>query len=334
MAKKSDTVAIDLDKIISSAQKRFDKKDKGLALQLMSGDKIPKPTKPEEFVYWPDSSWHLLTGVPGIPFGRVAQIAGRPDSGKSTHAMQFMKLAQEQGHMVILWDAENKFDAKRYDKYFGQSKDLLVVTSKIILDGGDLVCAYLDSLLNECPDKRILLVWDSVGGSMPKSTKTSDLRDSRQLAEAAKENGQVLRHLVMKMEEHKNKETNEERLAVLLINQTYSNIGSHGQKESGGQKVEFHSSLIVQLARAGNLLKTRDKVKRRVGIKVAATCKKNHLMSSDDTIYKMNLNITAGGIVVDPKDPAQHLVASDQQTSEEFESDDGDSGEGDWDNNE
>jgi RecA/RadA recombinase len=327
--------SIDLDKIINRAKDRFKKKDKGLSLQLVSGDKIPKPSQPHEFVYWPDSSWHLLTGVPGIPFGRICQIAGRPDSGKSTHAMQFMKLAQEQGHIVVLWDSEGKFDANRYDRYFGKSKDLLVVTSRVILDGGDLVTAYTDSLRREYPDKKILVVWDSVGGSISKSSKTADLRDSKQLAEAAKENGQVLRHLVMKMEAYRHPETLEERMGILLINQTYANIGSVGQKQSGGQKVEFHSSLIVELVRAGNLLKTRDKVKRRCGIKVGATCKKNHLMDGDDTIYKMTLDITAGGITVNAKDPANYLVTEEQRAKDEFESDsdsdsDSESGEKEW----
>lgn len=325
--KKEDKV--DLDKIINRAKERFKKKDKGLSLQLVSGDKIPKPSKPNEFIWWPDSSWHLLTGVPGIPFGRICQIAGRPDSGKSTHAMQFMKLAQEQGHFVILWDSEGKFDANRFDNYFGSSKNLLVVTSRIILDGADLVTAYADSIRVEHPKKKILVVWDSVGGSISKSSKTADLRDSKQLAEAAKENGQVLRHFVMKMEEYRHPETLEERMGILLINQTYANIGSVGQKQSGGQKVEFHSSLIVELVRAGNLLKTRDKVQRRCGIKVKATCKKNHLMSSDDTIYKMNLDITAGGITVNAQDPANHLVAKEQQAKGSFESESDDKEWGD-----
>lgn len=313
-------MTIDLDKIINRAKGRFSKKDKGLALQLVLGDKIPKPSKPGEFVHWPDSSWHLLTGVPGIPFGRICQIAGRPDSGKSTHAMQFMKLAQEQGHFVILWDSEGKFDTRRFDNHFGDSKNLLVVTSKVILDGADLVCAYADAIRQEHPKKKILVVWDSVGGSISKSSKDKDLRDSKQLAEAAKENGQVLRHFVMKMEEYRDNETLEERMAVLLINQVYANIGSVGNKQSGGNKVEFHSSLIVELVRAGNLLKTRDKVQRRVGIKAKATTKKNHLMSSDDTIYKMTLDITAGGITVNSADPANNLVGKAQQATDSFES--------------
>lgn len=321
--------AIDLDKIINKAKDRFKKKDQGLALQLVRGDKIPKPSKPGEFVYWPDSPWHLLTGVPGLPFGRICQIAGRPDSGKSTHAMQFMKLAQEQGYFVVLWDSEGKFDANRFDNYFGTSKDLLVVPSKIILDGADQVCAFTDSIHDAYPDRKMLVVWDSVGGTISKSSKDADLRDTKQLAEAAKENGQVLRHFVMKMEKYRNQETLEEKMAVLLINQTYANIGSVGQKQSGGQKVEFHSSLIVELVRAGNLLKTRDKVQRRCGIKVKATCKKNHLMSTDDTIYKMNLDITAGGITVNASDPANHLVSEDHQAKDQFEADSDDKEWGD-----
>ena len=101
MSKK--TVKIDLDKILNTARSQFKKTEKGLGLQMMKGSEIYIPSKPEDYVYWPDSSFHLMTGVPGLPFGKIVQIAGRPDSGKSTHAMQFMKLAQDQGYTVILW---------------------------------------------------------------------------------------------------------------------------------------------------------------------------------------------------------------------------------------
>lgn len=40
--------------------------------------------------------WKALTNLKGLPFGRIIQISGKPDSGKSTHAMAFMKFAQDQ----------------------------------------------------------------------------------------------------------------------------------------------------------------------------------------------------------------------------------------------
>lgn len=323
-------VKVDIDKIVSKARSSFTKKnDLGLAKQLVTGSSIPRPTEPHEFVYWPNSPFHLLIGIPGIPFGRIVQIAGKPDSGKSTHAMQLMKLAQEQGHTIILWDPESKFSAYRFDNFFkGDSNNLLVVTSKLISEGADLVEAYIRAVCSEYPEQKILLVWDSVGGTLAKSekidvtdSKSGSKRGSRQMAEAAKENGMAVRGFVSLMEEFKNKETNEDRIGVLLINQTYANIGSVGQKESGGQKVEYHSSAIIQLSRKADIFKTRDKVKRKVGITVRAKARKNHLLESEDSIAEIILDITAGGIKINAKDPAAAL-AKEYASDEEYEESD------------
>jgi RecA/RadA recombinase len=301
-------VKIDLDKILNTARGQFKKTEKGLGLQMMKGSEIYIPSKPEDYIHWPDSPFHLLTGVPGLPFGKIVQIAGRPDSGKSTHAMQFMKLAQDQGYTVILWDPEEKFSAARFDTHFGgSSKDLLLVPNKVILEGGDMCKALIQATLGEYKDHKILLVWDSVGGSISKGENDKSFRESNQMAEAAKDNGRVIRGLVSLAEQFRTDGDKKHRLAVLLINQTYSNIGAPGQKESGGQKVEFHSSLILQLTRKADLSRVRDGVKRRIGITTRARVKKNHLFDGEDTIAEMILDITAGGIATNAKDPAVKL---------------------------
>ena len=310
-----------LDSIVENARGEFKNKEKGLGLQLATGSKLLVPKKDSDFVLWRKSPWEIATSLPGLPFGKICQISGRPDSGKSTHAMQFMKNAQDQGHLVVLWDSEQKFSARRFDEHFkGDSSKLLVVSSKMISEGADLVEALIHSAMSKLPnDKKILIVWDSVGGSLPKSEKGKSKRDSKQMAEAAKENGAVVRGLVMLAEEYRNKETNEERIAALLINQVYSNIGAPGQVESGGQKVAFHSSIIVQLTRTKDLFKTRDKVKRKVGIQTKMRVKKNHLFDGEDTIAQLLLDITAGGIAVSASDPAHKLVDKNLQGSGDFE---------------
>jgi len=303
--KPSTSTKIDISKLLKNVQASYGK-DKGRAGEVSTGNSLVRPNRDDQFVCWKDSPWERLTQIRGLPFGRICQIAGRPDSGKSTHAMQFMRNAQDQGCIVILWDAENKFSATRFDKYFGGCSDnLLVVRSKVILEGGDRTERFIHEAKKMDPDSKILVVWDSVGGTLAKNEDVTidakgnyegSMSDKKQLASAAKENGQVMRGFVRLMEQYKNKNTNDETISVLLINQTYSNIGSVGQKESGGQKVEFYSSIIVQLTRKGDLTFTRDKMKRKKGIVSRAKVSKNHLFDGEDTIAELELAITAGGI--------------------------------------
>lgn len=296
-----------LDDILKEARSAFSGNDKGLGLQITSGNDISRPSKDSDFICYKGPHWEQLTGIKGLPFGKVIQIAGKPDSGKSSHAMAFMKCAQDDGVYVILWDAENKFSAVRFDKYFcGDSKKLLVVPSKMILIGADQVEALVNAIMNKKSTAKILIVWDSVGGALPKNEghdesstedkKNKGFRGSKQMAAAAKENGQVLRGFVRLMEKHKDKQSNEEKIGVLLINQSYANIGAPGQKESGGSKVEYFSSLILQLTRKKDLIKTREKIKRKIGILTRAKVKKNHLFDGEDSVAEMDLLITAGGI--------------------------------------
>jgi RecA/RadA recombinase len=305
MAKQSNSpVEIDLDNIINKARANFSRNEKGLGAQISTGSDIFRPTEDRHFVCWKESPWEMLVGIKGIPFGRIVQIAGRPDSGKSTHAMAFMKQAQDQGVIVILWDSESKFSANRFDNYFGgDSKKLLIVSSKLIAEGADMVNYLIDSTLSQYPDRKVLVVWDSVGGTLAKSEGDKDLRSSKQMAEASKENGQVLRSFIHLMEKFKDKVSNEEKIAVLLINQTYANIGAPGQKESGGQKVEYFSSIIVQLTRKSDLFRVKNKIKRKIGIVTRARVRKNHLFDGEDSIAELDLDITAGGIMIHKKSP-------------------------------
>ena len=322
MVKESKRVMVDFDKVINKARANFKNSEKGLGLQIVKGSEIKLSDRDEDYICWPNSAWQVLTGIRGLPFGRIVQIAGRPDSGKSTHAMEFMARAQKSGYIVVLWDAEKKFGSSRFEKYFGGKNDeLFVITSQMILEGIDEVDAVVHALMSEYPDKKILIVWDSVGGTLSKSEGALDKRQSKQMAEAAKDNGQAVRGLAALMEQYKDKETGDEKIAVLLINQVYANIGSHGQKESGGQKVEYHSSIIIQLTRKANLTKMKQNIKRKVGITTKAVMKKNHLFDSEDSIAEIDLDITARGVFVNSKSPVLKLVGEEQQAlaNEELE---------------
>jgi len=291
-------IKLDLNKLVESVRATYGKNEQNLAKQISTGSSISRPTGEDAFVCWKNSPWAELTGIPGLPFGRIIQIAGRPDSGKSTHAMQFMKAAQEQNVLVILWDTEGKFSARRFDKNFGgDSSQLITISSKMILEGASEIEKVITAAKEQDSDCRILIVWDSIGGSLAKNEGDDhDLLDGKQMAAAAKENGAVMRAFVRLMEKYKNRETNEETITILLINQLYSNIGSVGSTNAGGQKVEYFSSLILQLSRKSDLTKVKDGIKRKIGIVTRAKVKKNHLFDGDDSIAELDLVITAGGI--------------------------------------
>lgn len=296
---KTKKLAIDISKIVKEAQSSYGKKETGLAKQLSTGVSIIRPSEDDDFVVWTKGShWKSLTHLKGLPFGRMIQISGKPDSGKSSHAMVFMAEAQKQGCLVILWDAEKKFSAYRYKNHIGGDPDnLLVVDTNNIINGAKAVSAFVHAAKEQDPDVKILIVWDSVGSSI-NSTEDSDEDEdfSRQPGVTAKEVAWAVRKFNKLMQRYFNREKGKETIAVLAINQTYAAIGSVGQIEKGGGELYYLSSVVVQLSRKQDLNRVKNKEKYKYGIVTRAKVKKNHLFEGDESIAEMDLVISSDGV--------------------------------------
>ncbi len=299
--KKNLMPMIDIDKIVKKAQDSYAKKDKGLAKQLSTGKTILRPNSDKDYVLWTKGEhWQTLTGLKGIPYGYVVQVSGKPDSGKSTHAMGFMKCAQDQNVLVILWDAERKFSAKRFDeKMQGNSDQLLVVNTNKIIDGAKAVAQFVHAAKEVDPDIKILLVWDSIGSSLSSIESKEDDEDySQQPGVAAKETTYAIKKFAKLANRYMNKETGEHSIATLVINQTYSSIGMGAptQIEKGGSEVYYLSSLIIQLSRKQDLTRVKEGQKYKYGIVSRAKVKKNHLMENSESVFDLDLVVSADGI--------------------------------------
>jgi RecA/RadA recombinase len=280
--------------VIAQAQSLYGK-DKISAAMLGSGDLLRRPTKPEEFVQAPENHpWRTLTNLLGLPFDSIIQIAGAYDSGKSTIAGEFMAYAQKQDMYVILGDSEKKFDKLRFEKHFnGDPSQLLVVQSTAIrkLAGG--MIKYIKVIKEQDPGAKILLVHDSIGGSISRSRADRDIDDekSNQPGSEAVENSDYMKHMVATMDKYPGS------ITLLLVNQMTDKIGfgQKGQSRSGGHKISFHSSLIVEMKKIKTLTKVVKGVETKTGIISQAKIEKNHLSSSDTSVNKMNVMVNASG---------------------------------------
>lgn len=304
--------------LVDKARGFYPKSELGLAKQISSGSQVIKPVKDSDFVLWTKGDhWFKLTGIKGIPFGRIIQIAGKPDSGKSTHAMCFMAEAQQQGVLVILWDAEGKFSPKRYnDKIGGNSDDLLVIDTNSIQDGVMHVANTIHAAKQIDPNVKILVVWDSVGASLNSKEDSDETEEaSNQPGVDARDISKAIKKLNKIIFKYFNKETGEHSVACCVVNQVYANIGSVGTKEKGGAQLEYLSSMILNLTRKSDLTRTRGGVKMKYGIVTRAKVKKNHLFDGDDCVSELELEVSASGIKLFAKGKKD----SDDEIIEELE---------------
>ncbi len=67
---------------------------------------------------------------------------------------------------------------------------------------------------------------------------------------------------------------------------------------AGGKKIEFHSSLIIQLKRVKTLTRVTKGLKVKYGIISRALVKKNHLSQSETSLHQLDFEITASGASV------------------------------------
>lgn len=285
---------INVNKIISDIQELY-VKDKKISSIACTGDSVKLSYTKEDVIPLPDSHpLSVLTRLPGIPFNKIVQVAGRPDTGKSTIAGEVMAAAQKAGMQVILFDSEDKFDAARFKTSFkGDPTSLLMIKTNEILKGGELARRYITAVKDQDENAKILFVWDSVGGSQSRSHAERELDNERhaQPGQDAKENGSLMKVLVSLINKYP------DSIAVYLANQTYAKIGfmQKGDAASGGTKIEYHSSLIVMLKRIQVIKKVVKGVVTKLGIVTRATVTKNHLSQGNSSIYQHDFQITADG---------------------------------------
>lgn len=288
---------INVKNIVSDMQKLYSKDKKALSV-ISTGNAVKTEYTLKDVI--PVPKGHPLQGLmnlPGIPFNKIIQCAGKPDCGKSTWAGEIMASAQKSNAQVILFDSEEKFDAKRFTTQFGGNPDeILMAKTNEILKGGELIRKYINAVKDQDPTAKILVVWDSVGGSQSRSHAERELDSEKhgQPGQDAKENGQIMKMLVAMINKYP------DSIAVYLVNQTYAKIGfmQKGDATSGGTKIEYHSSLIIMLKRIKTLTKTVKGVVTKYGIITRATVSKNHLSQSETSVHQLDFEVTAKGSVI------------------------------------
>jgi RecA/RadA recombinase len=284
---------IDVSKIVTDMQKLYSK-DKKVHSLICTGNSVKTEYTQADVVPLPGSHpLSTLLMLPGLPFNKIVQVAGRPDCGKSTWASEAAVAAQKSGIQVIYTDAEDKFDAGRFTKMGGDPNKVLMIKSNETLKAGELARKYIIAVKEQDPEAKILWIVDSIGASQSRSHAERELDSERhaQPGADAKENSSLMKMTVALINKYP------DSIAVYLVNQTYAKIGfmQKGDAISGGTKIEYHSSFIVMLKRIKTLTKTVKGSLTKYGIISRATVSKNHLSQGKTSIHQLDFTVTSEG---------------------------------------
>lgn len=273
--------------LAAEIKKQF--KDSPMAKRIGVGSNLSKLTD-ADYIILP-SWWKHVTGVPGLPFGKLVMIAGDSDSGKTSMAIESMKAAQAQEVGVIYVETEGKTTQADLQNWGVDPEGILLVQSSIAEEAFELLFAAWDSFKAKYPGSRLLVVFDSIGNVVSQRDSEIDLteQDSKPGGK-----GKINRLAINKMISKRDSDN----AAILIINYTYDNIGSPGKTNAGGKAVNFFSSLTFQTSRKGWYEATVGGQKVRKGADVVWKLFKNHLDKSAASKKDFTLRITSEGIKV------------------------------------
>lgn len=255
-------------KDLSKAKSIINPKSFGLGDDLSSVSEDPK-----DYVVMPPW-WKTVFGVHGLPFGKQVQIAGEPDSGKTTLSIEAMRRAQEQGCIIVYVETEGKTGGDELASKGVDPKCVITIENSVTEEIYDSIRLVLDKLYDTYPDDtKVLLVIDSYGNTMSNRDANLELTTQKEKPGGhGKTNRTGLGQIQMRMKKHP--------IAFLLVNYTYDNLGSVGKTNAGGKAANFFCMLTIQSSRKAWYERTIQGQKVRAGADVLWRVYKNHFVKA------------------------------------------------------
>lgn len=277
-----------MDDLVADIRKNF-KDNPKLAKRIGVGSNLSK-LEDKDFIIMPE--WfQTVSGVKGLPFGKLVMIAGDSDSGKTSCAIEAMKSAQAQDVGIIYVETEGKTTEADLVQWGVDPSGVLLVQSSIAEQAFELLFEAWDQFKLKYPNSNLFVVFDSIGNVL--SQRDSEINLMEQNSQPGSK-GKINRLAINKMIAKRD----EDNAAILIINYTYDNIGSPGKTNAGGKAVNLFSSLTFQTSRRGWAEKQVQGQKLRIGADVTWKIFKNHLNRSGQHKKEHILRITSEGIKV------------------------------------
>jgi RecA/RadA recombinase len=246
--------------------------------------------------------------LPGLPFGVITCIYGKPDTGKTTLLMEGIAACQRQGILPILILTEHKFDFDRLGDWMGADASEMVVlhadtleqgyafAEKIIKDvkTGKLVVEQEkgDDIVIDLSDLDCYLFWDSIGNTLSEAQLEYAVGDWKKSmgehAKAIKALTKRINHFLSKVRD---------KIGVTLLNQSYASMPSYGpsvETPYGGDGVPYSSALVIRTRRKGDLKVTVGGKEAVIGLETLLEVKKNHISNRK---VKASVYTVASGII-------------------------------------
>ena len=198
----------------------------------------------------------VVTGIGGIPRGRVTEVFGPESSGKTTLTLHVIANAQKLGGVAAFIDAEHALDIN-YAERLGVDVENLLVSQP---DTGEQALEIAEVLVRSGAVD--LVVIDSVAALVPRAEIEGEMGASH-VGLQARLMSQALRKVTGAISRSKT--------AVVFTNQIREKIGvmfGNPETQPGGRALKFYASLRLDIRRIATIKDGNDAVGNRTRVKV------------------------------------------------------------------
>ncbi len=201
-----------------------------------------------------------ITGIGGIPRGRITEIYGHESSGKTTICLHIIAEAQKEGGIAAFVDAEHALDPN-YAKAIGVNLDDLVITQP---ESGEQALNIVENLIRSGAVDVIVI--DSVAALVPKVEIDGDVGDQT-IGVQARLMSQAMRKLTSI--------TSKYSTAVVFTNQLRMKIstgfsyGGPQETTTGGTALKYYASMRIETKKTDNIKKGDESIGMICKVKIS-----------------------------------------------------------------
>jgi len=215
-----------------------------------------------------------------LPFGRQVEISGPENSGKTTLCAQAAAEAQAQGGLVIVTDTEERIDDDYWAELGVDNSKVLKINAKNVVEVFNRQYKVLKLIKEKFPDDKVVLIWDSLGGTSPTAIVDSKKKDETPMQQAKKANMRSAKDISDGIKII-NEMVTDTRVCYMYTNHEYTKIGvTYGDpKETyGGNKPKYYATVRIRLQFIGRVVEEDPSGDtKEIGRRIKVTALKNSM---------------------------------------------------------
>jgi len=209
----------------------------------------------------------------GFPVGRVCEITGLEQSGKSLLAAHALLNTQRKNGLAVYIDTENAISTEYLTAIGLNLKDMLYIPLETVEDVFEAVEVIIEKVSSSDKNRLVTIVVDSIAGASTKTEMAADFdKDGYATAKAL---------IISKAMRKITNLIGRERICLIITNQLRQKLNAPAFSDPwttpGGKGIPFHASVRLRLSSIGAIKAKVEGHDEIVGSRVKAKLVKNRV---------------------------------------------------------